>query len=82
MVVGEIRAALVRYRGGMRKMAGAVKNSLNVVTRGEARPNSTYTSPLIAMLQQSKDEEGGAGVAGAGEEPSTLNMMKGAGIDD
>mmetsp|Transcript_27238 Transcript_27238/g.59485 ORF Transcript_27238/g.59485 Transcript_27238/m.59485 type:complete len:1001 (-) Transcript_27238:277-3279(-) len=84
MVVGEIRAALVRYRGGMRKMAGAVKNSLNVVARGEARPNSTYTSPLIAMLQQSKDEEGGAGVAGlgGGEEPSALNMMKGAGIDD
>jgi hypothetical protein len=29
VVVGEVRAAFVRYRGGMRKMVGAIKTSFS-----------------------------------------------------
>ncbi|KAK3248245.1 hypothetical protein CYMTET_42280 [Cymbomonas tetramitiformis] len=74
VLIGEVRAAMVRYKGGLKRIVGLVKSSIAFMNRDRA--NSSYTSPLQNMLQQSKDEGGvrpsGFGGVAEGEEGGAL----------
>lgn len=82
VLTGEIRAAMMRYRGGLR----------NVVAGTAAKPtvhttSSTYTSPLVALMQQTSNDEknttggGRSSPSSGGGAPelseNALNMLRG-----